>query len=565
MAAFSSNVSQMNGSMMFEDCTAPSGGGGMSLSGSRADFNSSATFFNCSTGQQVKEGTEQESDFSDPFGGGGLAAKDTIIQHSGELLFLSCSCDLLYRPRDHCVRWLLAILAMPDPSQSSLFFKHIAMSNSHDALCTASPCRFDRCSSTDRGGAVYLSEVTRWVQAAGVLNVTRSKAVEGGGISLRKSSQFQQLAGEMHLKNCSATSSGGGLHFSSEASFESESKGIIQLENCEATARGGCLDMVAGQYINITGTVSFVNCTAREKPAMYAEANVTVSHAIVQDAHATDHYEWTSIYASKGLDINRLQIRNKREERFVAASEVLIRMNESANCTSAKDVCMFVAPSLKVPRPYCCRGKGFQNIYGMLGCVECQHGHMQLVQNEKTTCTQCPEGVEVCNASTIKMTRGFMTPIERNQKISSNNIIVHRCPNAFACPGGQLPYDVSSQMCAPGFTGFGCVHCQHPTHAMSDADVLSCTKCATGWVSRALQFLFLIGKDTIIFVIACRGGLGAVDSSGKQRDAKTSSYLLNQFLAFCTVASIALTAAAILSTNAICKMFDVGRCTQLIL
>ena len=47
----------------------------------------------------------------------------------------------------------------------------------------------------------------------------------------------------------------------------------------------------------------------------------------------------------------------------------------------------------------------------------------------------------------------------------------------------------------------------------------------------------------LIFLIAYRGGLEAVDTSGKQKDSKTSSILLNQFMAFGSVASIAVLAA----------------------
>lgn len=47
----------------------------------------------------------------------------------------------------------------------------------------------------------------------------------------------------------------------------------------------------------------------------------------------------------------------------------------------------------------------------------------------------------------------------------------------------------------------------------------------------------------LIFLIAYRGGLEAVDGSGKQKDSKTSSILLNQFMAFGSVASIAVLAA----------------------
>jgi len=57
------------------------------------------------------------------------------------------------------------------------------------------------------------------------------------------------------------------------------------------------------------------------------------------------------------------------------------------------------------------------------------------------------------------------------------------------------------------------------------------------------QFCWIIMKDVLIFLIAYRGGLEAVDSSGKQKDSKTSSILLNQFMAFGSVASIAVLAA----------------------
>ncbi|CAE7518251.1 CCR4 [Symbiodinium natans] len=154
-------------------------------------------------------------------------------------------------------------------------------------------------------------------------------------------------------------------------------------------------------------------------------------------------------------------------------------------------------------------------------------------------CIKCPSGVRSCTSERLQMQRGYM--------ISKANMTQrYHCPNAIACPGGDLPEELVP-MCSPGYSGLGCTDCIE-THGSADNTVLSCVPCATSVSKWAVQAFYSIVKDAVIFALA----ISSVMTAGSE--AMHSTVLLNQLMSFATVAGTAL--SAVMQTSTFSKLSE---------
>ena len=352
-------------------------------------------------------------------------------------------------------------------------------------------CRFDGCESAGIGGAAYVQH-SQWKQVAGALKVVNCAAHGGGGGGFAFSdSHLEQFRGEMGFLGCSSQSYGGGLDLSSNSSLK-QVGGIIQLQSCEAKFYGGCMNVLQGLSLDANGTMSFFNCSARIKPALYVEIDrITLSTLVVSDAAALEASDPVSVYTSGTLDVKKLEIQNVQQRNF-AMSAAALTVHGPIDCRTANQSCFLYAEGVQVAKVLCPSGSGLQVQSKANGCNVCDRQQMQLKASASVPCTPCPdEGTKRCEPGQIEMQKGFMVEV-LNSDI--NDLKVHHCLNARACPGGLLPHSASMPMCTPGYMGKACLFCE-ATHATSDADVLSCVKCASTFWMKTSQFCWIIMKD----------------------------------------------------------------------
>lgn len=356
----------------------------------------------------------------------------------------------------------------------------------------SSLCRFDRCESAGIGGAANV-QASQWKQDAGALKVANCTAHgEGGGSFAFSDSHLEQFRGEMLFLGCSSPSYGGGLEFLSNSSLK-QVGGSIQLQSCEAKLYGGCLTMFQGASFDANGTMRFFNCKSRIKSALYVETNrVTLSTVVVSDGVSSDASDRVAVYTTGSLDVKKLEVQNARERNF-AMSSTAITVHDPFDCQTANQSCLLYAPSVQVPKILCPSGTGLTHVHGEFdGCNVCNRQHMQLKASASVPCARCPdEGTKRCEPGHIEMQKGFMVEV-LNSDI--NDLKVHHCLNPKACPGGWLPHSASKPMCTPGYMGKACLFCE-AMHATSDADVLSCVKCASTFWMKTSQFCWIIMKD----------------------------------------------------------------------
>jgi len=358
-------------------------------------------------------------------------------------------------------------------------------------LPLSSLCRFDGCESAGIGGAAYVQD-SQWKQVSGALKVVNCAAHGGGGGGFAFSeSHLEQFRGEMGFLGCSSQSYGGGLEFSSNSSLK-QVGGIIQLQSCEAKLYGGCMNMYEGLF-DANGTMSFFNCSARIKPALYVEADsITVSTLVVSDASAAlEASDMVSVYATGAFEVKKLEIQNVRQRNF-AMSAAALTVRGPFDCKTANHSCFLYAESVQVAKVVCPRGSGLHMQSNAAGCDVCDRQYMQLKDSATLPCTLCPgEGTKRCEPGQIEMQKGFMIEVLNSD---TSDLKVHHCLNPKACPGGLLPDSASMPMCTPGYTGKACLFCE-AMHATSDADVLSCVKCASTFWMKTSQFCWIIMKD----------------------------------------------------------------------
>ncbi|CAK9032829.1 unnamed protein product [Durusdinium trenchii] len=528
---------RVHGKLRFVECESYKAGGGMYVDLAKESFTLTGTmqFEQCKTlGWKLELGMG---------GGGGLfLGNGKFIQASGKMKFNDCTAwpsgggmfltrvDLTANGETHFNRCMAKSDVGATTSGGGLFFRKGRIVQAGGTMS------FDRCEASQGGGAA-LSHAN-WAHQAGNLHALDCQAREGGGFHVAQST-MEQLGGTMFFKRCNATKDGGCIE-TVRSSFNQLEEGTLRFEECNATRIGGAFASFDHKQLVSNGTMFFDSCMAREKSAMYVEGDAALGHVICQDFNPRAS---SVIYVVGSLQVHSMQLQNRHTDvSFRVHATKSLRVKEAVDCSDTRKRCLFESFASSSAHLLCPPGTGLvRDDIGnkqFVGCLPCPPGSTQLVQRATRECAPCRSEFESCNRDRVKMKQGLMS--EEVENVTASNLHVHHCPNPHACPGGQVPQNrFGKQMCKVGHVGNGCLMCNASTHAAFDSDALSCTRCATSQLRQFTQFGYMIFRDLGIFLIAYRGGLKAAE----QKDAKTSSILLNQLLAFGAVANIGVVAA----------------------
>lgn len=503
----SGNLRQTDGQLLFYDCTSPMSGGAL-----------------CVMGDVTQEGglMEFQKCYSEETGGGMYVLGD-LTQLGGVIEFLQCATGSnisLYAGRGYAERPVVGGGAL-----------HIVRGN---LIQKAGSISVDSCTTEGSGGGIFILNGD-FQQTGGSTNLQNCTAeVLAGGIGLQNGSLVQE-DGMLWISDCHAGQAGGACSIQ-EGDVKQTGTGEIFFDACSSEGVGGGLCAFSRGSVKLMGKSVFQHCVAgMSGAALYSIAPTTVASSTIID---TTIRSQVSFFVRSSLVMQNVSISGTLQQPFQALARE-INITQPPNCSLLADGCQFTATSLQVPPPLCSQGTGVVNLttdgQSMIGCEKCPQGFMQLMDAKSEACRPCPASAQICEPARVKMRPGYMVTI----RSSINDLSPpRRCAAPKACPGRSLP-DERSSMCAEGYAGGGCLHCDGTTHAAADGQSLSCTKCGDGRDSLPMEMAYLTAKMLGIFTIALLGGF-----TQKDEETTTSSILLNQLMAFSAAGLVAVGAAA---------------------
>ncbi|CAJ1361645.1 unnamed protein product, partial [Effrenium voratum] len=375
---------------------------------------------------------------------------------------------------------------------------------------------FSECDAQMDGGGLNARSLD---MEGGLLNFKTCVAQGGGGARLET---LHQRAGKASFIQCAARGEGGGLaarRLMQEGAMRFEdsfaghgggahvtdliTSGNLSFEGCRAQTGGGGGGYARRLTQSESGQLICRNCVAESGGCLLVETKVALLGVLKASSVAAPR---GSVLRTRGPDLSqlqRLEIQGAQgialdgdamniSELALGPSEVPFRLKarslflDSANC-SAMEECTFQLHKqaghhridkdiqenviqhekwMSLVRPLCRRGSGlveeelagregkhFDAVEASLtrGCRRCPAGLAQLRQGEWATCG-CPRGW-TCAPEKMQMPSGAM-PLNL-----SDLGRLSRCLSSSACPGGQLPENVSQPWCAPGHLGPLCAVC----------------------------------------------------------------------------------------------------------
>jgi len=493
--------------------------------------------------------------------GGAIYVRNSFIQEGGEMMIKHCHAG--YRGG--------GVFALKNFTQNN------------GAL------QVEDCSAGWHGGALYAEESFR--QTAGSISLSNCRAgIDGGGLL---AGDFEQLGGAMRIESCKAKRAGGGLrtawgkifrqdgelhvracgarnggalYLFSEKVEQGESA-IAVVEDCSAEEDGGGFYISrygAKAQISLLGRLEFRNCSAggrgggvfiegkdggefvapqmyfhhcradREGGAVFAERSTKLGNVTLDNCDSGGSGALT-VY--NDVNVSDLAVVTDVDVKGQAIMSGGATVVESLNCTGSGEQMCEVASStnLSLPKLWCPDGAERTGTDGAqkVACSPCGNGYIRLIQAVNPQCQPCPPQATQCVPTKLTMPAGMT--------VDANDFSIELyCPNPAACPGGYLlatsestmsKEQVYQSMCDEGYVGDDCSKCAE-SHGKADYNPLTCLKCPTSpWRS----IIFYVVKDLILFASAVASTLTA------SAEKKHSAVLLNQLLAFATVANIVTT------------------------
>ncbi|CAE7904868.1 unnamed protein product [Symbiodinium necroappetens] len=381
------------------------------------------------------------------------------------------------------------------------------------------------CRSIGSGGGLLMGSGGVRQQAGSRLSFRHCSARggNGGGMSAYSfaSQGFTEFASCVASSEDSGGGSGGGFYISSGNGTIQQSRGRMSLTNCTAEQRGG------GFYLGSTvpgdlRDISFDRCgTYGDAGTFYAKSHaLNVSNLTVLEPRSVDF----DIISEGKLALQDLHLHSSNRKFGMGIWSGNLHAG-TVNCTLLK-WCSLVAPERHVDHLHCPAGTGIQKGDDFSNCSVCEDNFTVLPGHTQSKCVPCPTHNDFCYVDKFKMTPGHMV-----QKPDISLTIF--CPNPAACPGGNST-DFST-MCAPGYQGRACARCTQG-YSISDSSVLICTRCATDFWRKLLQWAYMLAKHILPFAVAAYSALQVEDAE----EVKRSGVLINQLLSFATVAGTLL-------------------------
>jgi len=427
--------------------------------------------------------------------GGGMYVLGDLTQLGGVIEFLQCATGSnisLYAGRGYAERPVVGGGAL-----------HIVRGN---LIQKAGSISVDSCTTEGSGGGIFILNGD-FQQTGGSTNLQNCTAeVLAGGIGLQNGSLVQE-DGMLWISDCHAGQAGGACSIQ-EGDVKQTGTGEIFFDACSSEGVGGGLCAFSRGSVKLMGKSVFQHCVAgMSGAALYSIAPTTVASSTIID---TTIRSQVSFFVRSSLVMQNVSISGTLQQPFQALARE-INITQPPNCSLLADGCQFTATSLQVPPPLCSQGTGVVNLttdgQSMIGCEKCPQGFMQLMDAKSEACRPCPASAQICEPARVKMRPGYMVTI----RSSINDLSPpRRCAAPKACPGRSLP-DERSSMCAEGYAGGGCLHCDGTTHAAADGQSLSCTKCGVGRDSLPMEMAYLTAKMLGIFTIALLGGFTQKD------------------------------------------------------
>lgn len=306
--------------------------------------------------------------------------------------------------------------------------------------------------------------------------------------------------------------------------------------NKVAAEVGGGLSVYNGS-LNAS-QISLIECTAQLDGAVaFVRGSAVLQNVSAKDCAATT--SGSVVTASGDLHVASLATSSSDRQWLNAAGAAVVG---SWDCGCEETCAVRAEKGAYVTKMSCLPGTGVRSSNessgSIVGCFACHPGTFRLgFSADYSQCDPCPEFVEVCLPTELKMPFGMSLGMNATFSFSAL-----RCPNPSACIGGRISSKdlglwkaktIFPAMCEKGYVGEACFQCAQ-SHGMADNNPLKCQKCPSkSTYSAARSMAFYIGKDVALFLSATINALSASSVKRKQ-----SAVLLNQLLAFATVSNI---------------------------
>ncbi|CAE7245086.1 unnamed protein product [Symbiodinium necroappetens] len=490
--------------MFLRECSSHYFGGGMYLGGHFFQDGGSMNFSSCQADR-----------------GGGLAVFRYFHQQAGRMHFLDCHAAVgggIWMQKNMTVGSSV-VLSKCNAHSSDVGGGCVYIDQGE--LTVKGNASMENCSSLGSGGGLLMGSGGVRQQAGSSLSFRHCSARGGNGGGMSAYSFASE--GFTEFASCAASSggSGGGFYISSGHGTIQQSGGRMSLINCTAGQRGG------GFYLGSTvpgclRDISFDRCgTDGDAGTFYTKSPVlNVSNLTVLEPRSVDF----DIISEGKLALQDLHLRSRNRKFGMGIMAGSLHAG-TVNCTLLR-WCSLVAPEPHVDHLHCPPGTGIQGGDDSSNCLVCKDNFTMLPGDTQSKCVPCPTHSDFCYADKFKMTPGHMV-----QKADISLTIF--CPNPAACPGGNSTN--LSTMCAPGYQGRACANCTQG-YSISDSSVLICTRCATDFWRKLLQWAYMLAKHILPFAVAAYSALQVEEAE----EAKRSGVLINQLLSFATVAGTLL-------------------------
>ncbi|CAJ1362776.1 unnamed protein product [Effrenium voratum] len=334
-------------------------------------------------------------------------------------------------------------------------------------------------------------------------------------------------------------------------------RGVMRFDHCHAGELGGGFSVLQlrarGLDLKLQGELILHNCSAwLSGGAFYTTLPAEISLLRVGDVGGGSA-GGASLGSQARLNLQDLRIENHVSRDFIVLATSW-KLGLPVQCPVATNRCAFHGVhDGNTSVPLCPAGAGLEEVAevqstsqsaesidegsrrGSMGCYRCDPDYFQLQNLSRARCQRCPRHTDTCLPNELRMWEGYMLLGDKG----------YICPNPRVCPGGALPFN-QPPMCAEGYVGQGCMTCAS-THGISDASILSCVRCALSSFEQLKQGAVTVVKDGAIFAMAAFGAMASV-AEGREAEVKISGILVNQLMAFSTVASTAM--SAVLETSA---------------
>ena len=331
---------------------------------------------------------------------------------------------------------------------------------------------------------------------------------------------------------CRASRHGGAI-FAANGSLSL--KGHMKFYKAAAQVGGGLF--VYNGNLNAS-QISFFECAAQQDGAVaFVQGSAVLQNVSAKDCVATTFGSVVSAFGD--LHVASLATSSSDRQWLNAAGAAALG---SWDCGCEETCAVRAQKGAYVTKMSCLPGTGVRSSNessgSVVGCFACLPGTFRLgFSADYSRCDPCPEFVEVCLPTELKMPFGMSLGMNATLSFSA----LH-CPNPSACPGGRISSKdlglwkaktLFPVMCEKGYVGEACFQCAQ-NHGMADDNPLKCQKCPSkSTYSAARSMAFYIGKDVALFLSATINALSASSVKRKQ-----SAVLLNQLLAFATVSNI---------------------------